>query len=152
MFLIPVEPLGFALPTMPHLRILDRDSTLGSHAFADTHSAVSVRLKVLRTNLNYGIDIRLKRAFNHVVDVSFNPPMKRGNLTLHDFDRCSFLSSVAPIDVEAGLNARSEEQRYPGLSSDLFGVSIRELRHDFDNLSCGMPEQVERVLNPPGPH
>jgi hypothetical protein len=75
------------------------------------------------------------------------PPAPR----VDDLDRGGLLLRVAPVDVQSGLDARSEEQRGAGLAADLLFASVGDLRHDSHDASRGVAEQVDRVFNPPGP-
>src|SRR5262245_17855630 len=124
MFLVPIKSNRVALSSVSHFRVFDRNATLQSYAFANSHSAVARRFEVLLTNLHERVNIRLQRTFDDVVDMPLDPTMKRGNLPFNDFDRRGFLPCVAPIDVESGLDAWRQEQRNSRSARDLFGLAV----------------------------
>ncbi len=70
--------------------------------------------------------------------------MQRGNLSLDGFDRSDFLPGIAPVDVQASLDAGGQEQRDSGATADVFDGTIGELRHELHDAASGVAEKVEQ--------
>ena len=120
-------------------------------ALADAHAVLAL-LQVLVTNRGDGLEKRPQRRLDDVVQMPLDPSHQRRHLLLDNLDRRRLLARVAPVDVEPSLDARREQQLDACLAADLFLPELGDLRHDPDDASRCVTEQVDRVFNPPGPH
>ena len=61
-----------------------------------------------------------------------------------------FWDRVAPIDVEAGLDTRRQQHFRVRAMADLCEGQTAHIGGALGDLACGMAQEVEGVLNPPG--
>src|SRR5262249_13565794 len=97
------------------------------------------------------VEVRSQGLRDNVIEVPVDPLLQRRDLLLDDLDGHRLLLGIAPVDVEPGFDAWRQEQWDAGLSADVLRVALSDLGHDaYDAARC-VTEQVDRVLNPPGP-
>ena len=152
MLLIPIESLALALATVTHLRVLDRDPPVFGHPLPQPHAALGRGLHVLRLHLRQRLDVSIQRRVLDFLGAPLRHP--RGEaVELHAEPRESLLLGVGiiPIDVQRRLDTGAEEQRSTRLATHLFEGRLEPYRHALGDLATGMTEQVDGVLNPPGP-
>ena len=63
----------------------------------------------------------------------------------------AFFVGITPVEIEPGLDARREKQRAAGLATHLVLGPTQQLRDARDDLATCMAQQIDRVLDKPGP-
>jgi hypothetical protein len=80
-----------------------------------------------------------------------DPGQKAVQLLAERVERCNFRVGVVPIDVESGLDAAGRQQGNIRLLAHLFDIRAEGDGDALGDLPASMAEQVDGVLNPPGP-
>jgi hypothetical protein len=116
-----VEPLALALAALTHLRVLDRDTSIRSHALANARPlARGIGLQILRPDLHERVEMLLERRRRECLgQLSGDPRVQRVELTREGLDRLSLLHGIVPVDVERALDARFHEQGNARVPADL---------------------------------
>src|SRR5664279_2635274 len=118
--------IGFALATMSHLGVFNRDTAFCCDALPNLNRPVFGHLKVLVMNLHNGINVWAKWLGNNLIQVSINPALQRGHLPLYDLNRHGLLLGIAPVDVQTRLDAGCEQQRDTCLAANVLGCTISQ--------------------------